>query len=226
MLSTQKLKAIKLRKEGKSYSEILETVSVAKSTLSLWLRSVDLSKTQKQRLTAKKFEAAKRGGAVRKEACKKLTNEIYKKAEKQIGRLSNRELFLVGVALYWAEGTKEKEEKPGSGVQLTNSDPRMLRTFLLWLRDISKVDDKKIHFQIYLHETSDHRVKEVIEYWSKNLGVATSRLDKIYFKRNRLSTNRNNIGESYYGLLRIKVRGSSSLVRLIAGWVNGITSSF
>lgn len=49
----EKLKAIKLRREGLSYREILRYVPVAKSTLSLWLRDVGLAKRQTQRLTKK-----------------------------------------------------------------------------------------------------------------------------------------------------------------------------
>ncbi|MDO8603841.1 MAG: hypothetical protein Q7K40_00280 [bacterium] len=225
MLPTQKIKAIKLRKEGMSYSEILEVVPVAKSTLSIWLRSVNLSKPQQQRLTAKKLAAGKRGGASRKAARKHITSEILNKSEKQIGVISKRELFLVGTVLYWAEGTKEKEDAPGSGIQFTNSDPKMLITFLSWLRDSCSIEDGRIHFQIYLHETSDGRIKEVVEYWSKNLMVTQDRLNKVYFKRNKVSTNRKNTGEHYFGLVRIKVRRSSGLVRAISGWVNGITES-
>ena len=56
-----KQKAIKLRRQGKTYSEILTEVPVAKSTLSLWLREVDLSITQKQRITEKKKKSTKKG---------------------------------------------------------------------------------------------------------------------------------------------------------------------
>jgi transposase len=51
--------AIQLRREGYSYSEILKKVPVAKSTLSLWLRSVNLTNSQKQKLTLKKLKSAK-----------------------------------------------------------------------------------------------------------------------------------------------------------------------
>ena len=43
----EKEKAIKFRKEGFFYSEILKKVPIAKSTLSLWLRSVGLTERQK-----------------------------------------------------------------------------------------------------------------------------------------------------------------------------------
>lgn len=225
MLLAHKQKAIKLRREGMSYSEILMLVPVAKSTLSIWLRSVGLSKPQQQRLTAKKLDAGKRGGAARKEARINTTAGIVNKAKKQVGVISKRELFLIGAILYWAEGTKEKEAAPGSGIQFTNSDPKMLRIFLLWLRSACKIEEEKIHFQIYLHETNEDRIREVVKYWSKSLMVAEDRLNKIYFKRSKMSTNRKNTGELYFGLVRIKVRESSGLVRSISGWVKGITHS-
>ena len=50
-----KSKAIELRKQGFSYSEILKQIPVAKSTLSVWLKNVGLSKKQKQKLTKKKI---------------------------------------------------------------------------------------------------------------------------------------------------------------------------
>ncbi|MDD3728951.1 MAG: hypothetical protein PHH50_01355 [Candidatus Pacebacteria bacterium] len=49
----EKEKAIKLRKKGLSYNDILKEIPVAKSTLSLWLRDVGLSKRQRQKLTEK-----------------------------------------------------------------------------------------------------------------------------------------------------------------------------
>lgn len=208
-----------------SYSEILKIIPVAKSTLSIWLRSVDLSKTQQQRLTAKKLAAGKRGGAVRKEMRIDTTAEIVSRSKKQIGIISKRELFLIGAVLYWAEGTKEKETAPGSGIQFTNSDPKMLRIFLLWLRSSCVIDESEIHFQVYLHETNKDRVREVVKYWAMSLEVTEDRLNKVYFKRNKVLTNRKNAGENYYGLIRIKVRRSSGLVRSISGWVNGITDS-
>ncbi len=41
-ISGEKEKAIALRKQGKTYSEILAKIPVAKSTLSLWLHDVGL----------------------------------------------------------------------------------------------------------------------------------------------------------------------------------------
>ena len=41
-----KIKTQNLRREGMTYSEILKIIPVAKSTISLWLREVGLSKKE------------------------------------------------------------------------------------------------------------------------------------------------------------------------------------
>ena len=45
----EKNKAIKLRKQGKTYVDILRAVPVAKSTLALWLKEAKLSQAQNQK---------------------------------------------------------------------------------------------------------------------------------------------------------------------------------
>src|SRR3989338_10887183 len=108
----EKLLALTLRKQGLSYREILEKVPVAKSSLSLWLQSVGLSRKQKQRLTEKKLASARRGALKKKQDRIFRTKIIKEKAEKEVCKLSERERWLIGVALYWAEGSKEKEWNP------------------------------------------------------------------------------------------------------------------
>lgn len=222
MESDLKEKAISLRKQGLSYSEILKHVPVAKSTLSLWLRSVGLSKKQEQRLTEKKLAAALRGAAKKREIRIEKTNTILEKAAKDIDEISKKELFLMGVALYWAEGSKEKSHYPGSGVQFSNSDANMVRLFLKWLSEICSVPKEKISFDIYIHESNKNRTDKVIDYWSKSTGFDRKYFQHIYFKRNKIRTKRKNIGESYYGLVRVRVKTSSDLNRKIAGWINGV----
>ena len=216
----EKEKAIKLRKQGLSYSEILKQVPVAKSTLSLWLRNIGLAKRQKQRLTEKKMAAMKRGW----EKCRRrrilLSEKIKSEAGKEIKNINGRELWLIGTALYWAEGHREKTRS--SNVRFTNSDSRMIKLFLKWLQKICKVSKKEISFEIYLHETAANREKEIRKYWSKITNFPLVQFQKIRWKRHKINTKRKNIGKDYYGLLRINARRSSNLNRKIAGWIEGI----
>lgn len=50
-----------------------------------------------------------------------------------------RELFHLGIGLYIGEGTKSKQR-----VILSNSDPQVIRTFLRFLREICRVEEKRI----------------------------------------------------------------------------------
>lgn len=217
---TEKKKAINLRKKGLSYSEILKEISVAKSTLSLWLRSVGLAKEQKQRLTEKRRIAALRGAKTRREQRLTITKDIKDNAEKEIKKLSKRELWLIGISLYWAEGHKEKDK--GSLARLGNSDPKMIKVFLRWLYEICGIKKKDIVFRIYLHETSKKRLKEVIKHWSRITGFSENNFQQITWKQNKIKTNRKNIGENYYGLLDVGVKKSINLNRKIQGWIEGI----
>lgn len=216
----EKEKAIKLRKKGLSYSEILKQIPVAKSTLSLWLRSVGLSKRQKQRLTEKKLAAALRGAQARKDYRLAITKEIKDKAKKEIGSLSNRELWLIGTVLYWAEGSKEKIKSPR--LEFCNSDPFMIKLYLNWLSKILKIKNNKVVFEIFIHENHSNELNNVKKYWSSITGFSKSSFKNIYLKKHNIKTNRKNIGSNYHGLLKIRIKESSILNRKVAGWIEGI----
>src|ERR1035437_1336323 len=219
----KKEKAVSMRKEGYMYSEILKVVPVAKSTLSDWLRDVGLSKPQFQALTKKRLEAAKRGGLAKHRQRLLRTQEIQAKALKDIDYISKRELWLIGIVLYWAEGTKEKDFQPGISINFNNSDPRMIKVFIKWLLESCKVQKDRINYEIYIHENSKNSIDEARKFWSRVSGFPIDKFNKVYFKKNKIKkTNRKNTGDLYYGLLRVKVSASSSLLRQVAGWTEAI----
>ncbi len=217
----EKEKAIALRKQGKTYSDILKAIPVAKSTLGIWLKDAKLSKSENQKFTEAKRLASLRGGQAKKNQRIERQNKIFSEAKSEIINLSKRELFLIGVALYWAEGSKEKDYCPGSPLRFANSDPYMIKLFLNWLKE-ANINKKRICFDIYLHDNNKHCVSKVIEYWSHRTGFS-KRLFRVYFKKNIPNTKRKNIHpDTYFGLVRIYVKESSELVRKINGWVEGI----
>ena len=222
MKANLKVKAIELRGKGLTYSEILKEVPVAKSTLSLWLRSVGLSKRQKQRITKKKLDAGLRGAKTRKRQRLLITREIKEKAKQEIAYVNLEQLRLLGAALYWAEGTKEKEYNPSMGIIFSNSDLLMIKLFIQWLEKCLKVTRSRIYFELFIHRTHSKRLSEIIKNWAKNIGFLETKFDKIYYKKNKISTKRRNVGIQYFGLIRVRVKSSTNLNRKIAGWVEGI----
>ncbi len=221
----EKEKVIALRRQGKTYSEIRKVVHVAKSTVTLWLQEVGLSKKQKQNITAKRIAGALRGAMARKNDRIRRQTEIINTAILDIKSISKRELFLIGVILYWAEGGKGKEWRPSQRLAFSNMDPRMVRLFLRWLIEIAKIPRDMIGFEVTLHETHAFRVLECREYWVGVTGFPLSVLNKVYYKKAKIMTKRRNIGEQYFGILRVTVRESTTLVRKIAGWTEGIVQA-
>lgn len=224
MKSEEKQKAIKLRKAGKTYSEILSEIPVAKSTLSQWFKSVHLASPQKQRITRKRIDSALRGARARHQRRMAEIEDLENKGLADVSKISARELWLIGVALYWAEGSKQYAHSPSTGVAFNNSDSRMLLVFLKWLRHM-RVPSTAISFELYVHETRKSDVPAFKLWWARELTISRRRLDRVYFKKGNPKTKRKNTSDLYHGLIRIKVNSSSVLNRKINGWIHGIVAS-
>ncbi len=221
----EKEKAIALRKQGKSYSEILEKVPVSKSTLSLWLRDVDLTKKQNQAFSVKKKLAQLRGGAARKADRIKRTAVIAEQAQTIVGKLSARERLLIGVALYWAEGSKEKPYRPSSRLDFANSDPVMIRFYVDWLRNTLDVVDEDIQLMLHIHENRLSELVQFTKFWLKVTGLKSTNLVKPVIKKHIPKTKRHNTADTYHGLVAIRVRRSTILNRRVQGCINAIANS-
>src|SRR3990167_10680702 len=95
--------AIELRKGGYSYSEIKKFCPVPKATLSYWFKDIKLSEPQLARLQKKRNEAIQQGAQVRSKRVSDAIEKIEKSSAKHIKDISKRELWLMGIMLYWRE---------------------------------------------------------------------------------------------------------------------------
>lgn len=212
-------KAIRLRGQGLSYSEILKQVPVAKSTLSLWLRSVGLTKRQKQRLTKKKLAAAKRGYEKMKRLRIERTRSIKQDAREEVIRLIKDPLWVTGVSLYWAEGTKMKTWRVSERVSFMNMDPKMHSIFIDWIQKYTPFKIEDLVYELYIHESAD--MGTAVNFWRDKLNIPKDKL-RIYTKKTPLKTNRKNTSRKYHGTLRVRVPRSTNLNRRIEGWIEGM----
>lgn len=216
----EKKLAIRLRKKGLSYNEILKKVPAAKSTLSVWLQNIGIGKKQKQRLTLKRKLAQLKAQA----ACRKIRTDkekaIITAAKKEVGTISRKNLWLIGTILYWAEGTKQKKNNVSQRVSFVNSDPKMVILFDKWLREICSWKKENLIYTLYIHRTANKEKDR--KFWENLLKI---NIKKIYFKTHTPRTNRENINKNYHGLLRIDARRSTDLNRKIQGWILGINEN-
>ncbi|MEV7081506.1 hypothetical protein AB0N88_23695 [Streptomyces sp. NPDC093516] len=210
-------KARELRLQGWTYDRIQAELGCSKSSVSLWVR--DLPKPERKRTREEASAIARRGW----EATLRLRDEERqrtKEAAKQaVGALSPRELFLLGVGLYWAEGGKDKPYDRRENVCFVNSDPGKIEVFLAWL-DLLGVERDRLRFTVMIHESAD--VAGAERYWADLVEADRSAFNKTTLKRHNPRTVRKNTGNAYRGCLVIKVRRSADLYRRIEGSWYGI----
>lgn len=220
---SKKERAISLRRLGLSYSEILAKIPVAKSTLSLWLHSVGLSRHQKQRLTQKKLAAMRRGWERTRQRRLERSAKIKSAARLETARLIQEPLWLAGLCIYWAEGAREKAWRTGERVAVTNMDVEMIKLFITWLQKFLKVSPDDLEYSIYIHRQAP--MDKAIHFWTKRLRIPARAL-RIYFKPDYGKRFRKNTSDTYNCIFRVRVMHSVDLQRKIAGWVEGVVEYF
>lgn len=213
-------KARELRLQGWTYDQIEAELGCSRSSVSLWVR--DLPRPERRDPSEQaKLAARKRWEhelAVRHEE-RLRTKEAAKQG---IGSLTARELFLIGVGLYWAEGSKDKPYARRENVTFVNSDPGMIKVFLAWLTLLG-VERERLRFTVMIHETAD--VTGAERYWADLVGADRSAFTKTTLKKHNPKTVRKNVGDSYRGCLVIKVLKGAELYRRIEGSWYGIVGA-
>ncbi|MFI9239484.1 hypothetical protein [Streptomyces sp. NPDC053079] len=208
-------RARELRRAGRTYDEIVAELGVAKSSVSLWVR--DLPKPQKTAEQMHEMSEARWAPHRRAQAIKRIETKL--EAAHEIGRMKDRELFLIGVGLYWSEGSKSKPHQLRERVTFINSDPDMIQVYLAWLALLG-VQTDLIQYRVMIHENAD--VTRAENFWADLVGIDVTALRKTTLKKHNPKTVRKNVGEGYHGCLVVDVHKSAGLYRRIEGWWYGI----
>ncbi len=182
-----KERAIELRRDGRSYREIQETLSVSKSSLSSWLRDVPVTEEHALLLAQRRRSALLKSSVARHSIARIREKRLVDQAAAQIGPISDGELFLAVVVAYWAEGAKTKPWGRRARVEFINSDSGMIRLFLAWL-DLVAVPREDRSYRVSIHESAD--VEAAVRYWSHFVGVPADRFLRTTLKRHNPRTIR------------------------------------
>jgi transcriptional regulator with XRE-family HTH domain len=216
-----RLRARELRAAGATYPDIAAQLGVSKSSVSLWVR--DMPGPPRQ---AAAVRHARRMGSdywvaenARRDAARE---EVKVEAAREIGALSARELLLVGAALYWAEGSKDKVYARRERLVFINSDVRVIRTYLAWLAAM-QIDPERRSFRLSIHESAD--VSAATEFWSEAIGVAVACFRKASLKRHKSATVRLNVGSDYHGCLIVEVAKSRVEYQRMEGMFRAIAAA-
>lgn len=212
-------RARELRLQGWTYDRIQVELGCSRSSISLWVR--DLPKPEPRYTPEEQRELMQAGLTRLREAQNEERRRVKDSARQEIGELSDRDLFMVGVALYWAEGQKSKPYQRREVVNFVNSDPAVIKVFLAWL-DLLGVPRERLVYRVMIHESAD--VDGAERYWAGVVGIDASALQRTTLKKHNPKTVRKNIGDDYRGCLVLRVLRGAELYCRIEGWWNGIVA--
>jgi len=193
-------------------NEISERIKVSKASVSLWVRDIELTPLQKKELSEKGLKKEN----IERRRTTRLANE---NARRQIiidgakldivNEFSQRELLMLGAALYWAEGGKTKML-----TRFSNGDPRIIRFMMKFFRKICNVPEGKFRGYIHIHQHLNVSVAE--RYWSDVSGIPLSQFYKTYNIPNKASKNKKD--SLPYGTFEIYVCNTELFLK-IKGWI-------
>jgi transposase-like protein len=202
-----KEKARYLRKVvGKSIKSIAKELGVSSSSVSIWVKDIELTKTQKQKLKATMLNAGTKASA-------KMYREKRISCQKAgFSEIRENNLHLAGCMLYWGEGSKGK-----NSVVFTNSDPHMMNIFLRFLKECYGTNDENISVTCHSHVLSTKKLYEVEAYWLKVLNLPAECLRKG-FVETRIPKRKS--VKYPYGICTLTVN-KTDLVQRIFGSIKG-----
>lgn len=205
-LVQEKERAIELRKKGMSYRDILQEIKVAKSSLSLWLKDLPLTKSEKYALKKRKngnisHGRIKAAGILSR---RRLDREAVwlKEARQMFAENYTSGLFHTGISLYWAEGAKRSTQW-----SFINSDEEMNNVMLLWLESFPKIRRDSLRFRLYSHKLYAHENCEL--WWQKKLNISSTQFSRTIYKPSGKGIKKR---PQYKGCLRFEVPKSKGLL--------------
>lgn len=94
-------------------------------------------------------------------------------------------LDIVGLTLWWAEGTKVRpdkrwQDKFNYSVEITNTDPEIIKTFLKYLRDHLGVQNDRIKIQLQIHNGDTQ--EDLERFWETETGIPRNQFNKTIIR--------------------------------------------
>lgn len=208
----QREQARRLRRdEGASIKEIARRVGVSKSSVSYWVRDIELTDEQSAEFLRRNpaYNRQVNGSGVQA-ARRRAERVAYQLEGRRLAQLGN-EMHAAGCMLYWAEG-----EKARNSLRFTNSDPEMVRFFLAFLRACFNVPDENVRLTCNLFADHESRQHEIERFWLEVTELPRSCLCKSKVNAYSKYSKKKRLNRLPYGTVRIAV-SRTRLVQSIYG---------
>jgi hypothetical protein len=151
----------------------------------------------------------------RAQEARRKAEETIARAASEIGQLSQRELQLIGAALYWAEGSKGSRWR----LRFTNTDAGMVRLMMRFFRESCQVPTARFSAHIHLHPHISER--RALAFWSALTGLSPRQFIRPQRVVSRSSRGKRPIRRLPFGTLHITINNGDVRNR-VTGWIHGL----
>ena len=205
----KKAEARRLRREkGMSVKAIAREIGVSYSSVSVWVRDIELTPEQRAELDRRHYGDQPIAAAANKEKHYQL--RLHYQEE---GRAKAREgdpLHLAGCMLYWGEGAKNRNT-----LIFSNSDTGMMQFYMRFLRKSLQVPNEKISFRIQCYLNNKITLDEIQTHWMTVLNLGLDRMTKCAVN-NQPTSSQQKGRKLLYGTCHVTV-SSTQLIQHIYG---------
>jgi hypothetical protein len=199
--------------EGRSIKEIARLLRVSTSSVSRWVRDVELTEAQHRALRLRNPAYNCQLVASRATAGEaRDRRRSYQEDGRAFARRGDA-LHAAGCMLFWAEGSKDR-----NAIVFTNSDPAMMRFFLGFLRARFAVPDEKVRVTCDLFADNPERQHDIEQFWLDALGLPRTCLRKSTVNAYSKQSQKKRRNKLPYGTCRLAVH-DTRLVQSLYGSV-------
>jgi transposase-like protein len=161
----EKAAARRLRRDlGMPMKRIAAELGVSLSSVSLWVRDVELRPEHRER--------NRRQGYAQRATTWSDLNRAKRQTYQAEGRAKAKEgdaFHQAGCMLYWAEGSKDRNT-----VRFANSDPAMVRFFVRFLRSCFDITVDRLSLSLNVYIGNGLSIDEIERHWLHELGLPAS----------------------------------------------------
>jgi len=221
-LEEKRVIALKLREKGATLREIVTELEVAKSTLSGWVKNIfppEIEQKIKEIAQQKYREKTLAWAKYRSKLIKETEKSEQQKYARQIKKLSKRDLFFLGLGLYWAEGAKTERYK----FTFFNSDPYINKAALNFIYKFLNANKEQVKIQMVLHQGIKENEAKI--YWSRVLKLISKNFNRASYSLSTASKGQRPKNRLPHGTIQITVPGKK-YANMIKGWLQGLEDKF
>jgi helix-turn-helix protein len=160
------------RQQGLSVKRLAAMLGVSTSSISLWVRDIELTPEQVAALRGAAVgggEHHRKAGLARRRAAQAHGRAVAKLGDPQ---------HIAGCMLFWAEGSRNRHV-----VEFVNSDPEMVRVFVGFLRRWFPQSERKIRITCNLFADHAKHQREIEDFWLASLDLPRSSLRRSAVNR-------------------------------------------